>query len=137
MSNCIFCQIVAGDIPAKTLYEDDAAVAFLDAYPLTEGHTLVIPKAHHEHLQDVPEGEAAGWYAAVHRVAAVLQAALDAPALTVGLNNGKLAGQAVPHVHMHLIPRYDHDGGGTLHAVVQQAEQRSVDEVFERLKGAF
>ncbi len=137
MTDCIFCNIVAGDIPAKTLYEDEHALALLDAFPLVEGHTLVIPKSHFQHLQDMPSATAQAWFAAVHRVAGKLQAAMGAEALTVGLHNGQAAGQAVPHVHMHLLPRFKGDGGGTLHDVVRVEDQRPLEAVHAQLQGRF
>lgn len=137
MDDCIFCKILKKQIPAKTLYEDEHALALLDAFPLVEGHTLVIPKTHFEHLQDMPAAAAQAWFATVHRVAGKLQAALEADALTVGLHNGKAAGQAVPHVHMHLLPRFEGDGGGTLHDVIRIERQRPLDVVHAQLKGRF
>jgi len=133
MSACLFCQIVAGTLPAKKLFEDEHTLAFLDAFPLSEGHTLVVPKAHYELLQDMPSQEAQRLFATLHRLLPGLQKDTHAEAMTVGLNNGKVAGQAVPHVHMHLIPRHASDGGGSLHEVVHQADQRPVDEVYETL----
>jgi histidine triad (HIT) family protein len=137
MDDCIFCKIVAGDIPGKILYQDDESIAFLDAFPLVEGHTLVIPKAHHEQLQDLPPASAKSWMLAVQHVAANLQTATNADALTIGLHNGKAAGQVVPHVHMHILPRYENDGGGTLHSVIKVEDQQSIDEVFDKLVIAF
>jgi histidine triad (HIT) family protein len=137
LSECIFCQILSGEIPAHVLYEDESAVALLDAFPMVEGHALVVPRRHHRLLQDMPAEEAAALFRAVHAVAGRLQAALQAPALNVGLNNGAAAGQAVPHVHVHLIPRFEGDGGASLHAIVRRDDQRPVAEVFEQLKGAF
>lgn len=137
MDDCIFCKIIAGEIEANVLYEDDQTMALLDAFPLVEGHTLVIPKAHHEHLQDLPDDVAQSWFQAVYRTVEKLQDAMGAQGMTVGLNNGKVAGQVVPHVHMHLIPRFENDNGGTLHSVVKKDEQRSLDDVYKQLKKAF
>lgn len=137
MGDCIFCKILAGDISAKTLFEDDQNLALLDAFPLTEGHALVIPKTHYERLQDMPSKAAQSLFAVAHHLLPKVQSGMNAQAMTVGLNNGKLAGQVVPHVHLHLIPRYEGDGGGTLHAVVKQENQRPVDQVYEQLKPLF
>jgi len=137
MSDCIFCKIVAGEIPGKILYQDDISMALLDAFPLVEGHTLVIPKAHHELLSDMPGDLAQRWFAAVQQVAQKLQAATGADALTIGLNNGRAAGQVVPHVHMHLLPRFEGDDGGTLHSVIKVKNQIAVDQVYEQLKPKF
>jgi len=135
--DCIFCKIVDKAIPAKVLYEDDHALALLDAFPLVEGHTLVIPKAHYERLEDMPAQAAAAWFVTVQRTHRALQAGMKAEAMTLGLNNGQVAGQVVPHVHMHLLPRFAHDGGGTLHSIVKQAQQRDLEAIFEQLKAAF
>ncbi|WP_229125168.1 HIT family protein [Halapricum desulfuricans] len=117
--DCIFCGIVDGEIPGRTVYEDDAALAFLDANPLTMGHTLVVPKTHYERLEDIPAGEATDFYAALHEVVPAVEDAVDAPAATVAFNNGEAAGQEVPHVHAHVIPRSEGDGAGPIHALFE------------------
>ncbi len=96
MDDCIFCQIVAGDIPSRTVYEDDDVLAFLDANPLAPGHTLVIPKAHHERLNDLPADVGSAVFAAVHELTPAVEDAVDASASTVAFNNGEAAGQEVP-----------------------------------------
>lgn len=115
--DCVFCQIVAGDIPARVVHETDTTLAFLDANPLAPGHTLVVSKDHHERLEDLPEAVAADVFTELHRVTDAAQAAADAPASTVAFNNGAEAGQEVPHVHGHVIPRFADDGGRPIHAV--------------------
>jgi len=115
--DCIFCSIIAGEIPGRIVHETDDAVAFLDANPLARGHTLVIPKTHHERLDDVPPEEATGLYSALHEVVPAVEAAVDAPATTVAFNNGEEAGQEVPHVHAHVVPRFEGDGGGPVHSM--------------------
>jgi len=96
----IFSQIVDGDIPARVVHEDETTFAFLDANPLAPGHTLVIPKADHGRLNDIPVEEAADLYATIHRLIPAVEAAVDADATTVAFNNGEAAGQEVPHVHL-------------------------------------
>ncbi|WP_459193052.1 HIT family protein [Halosimplex sp. J119] len=115
--DCIFCQIVAGEIPSRTVYEDDDVLAFLDANPLAPGHTLVIPKDHHEHVQDVPSDLAGEVFAVMHRLVEPIESAVDADATTVAFNNGEEAGQEVPHAHGHIIPRFEGGGGGPIHAI--------------------
>lgn len=127
--DCIFCSIVAGDIPAHTVYEDDDVVAFLDANPLAPGHTLVIPTAHHETLGDLPEDEAEALFEALHALVPVVEAAVDADATTIGFNNGAAAGQEVPHVHGHVVPRFVGDGGHPIHAVAGDRPDLSDDEL--------
>jgi len=129
MDDCIFCQIVAGDIPGRTVYEDDTVLAFLDANPLSPGHTLVIPKAHHERLNDTPADVAGEVLSTLHELVPAVEAAVDAPASTVAFNNGEAAGQEVPHVHGHIVPRFDDDGGRPIHALVNDRPDLSDDEL--------
>jgi histidine triad (HIT) family protein len=127
--DCIFCQIVAGDIPARVVYEDDDVLAFLDANPLARGHTLVIPKAHHETLGDLPAGDADAVFGALHRLAPAIEETVGADASNVAFNNGEAAGQEVPHVHGHVIPRFEEDGGAPIHAVAGSRPDLSEDEL--------
>ncbi|MCU4718839.1 HIT family protein [Halapricum hydrolyticum] len=127
--DCIFCRIVDGEIPSRTVYEDDAALAFLDANPLTMGHTLVIPKDHYERLEDVPAEQATDLYAALHEVVPAVEDAVGAPATTVAFNNGEAAGQEVPHVHAHVIPRSPDDGATPIHALFESRPDPSDSEL--------
>ncbi|MDG5776110.1 HIT family protein [Haloarculaceae archaeon H-GB2-1] len=127
--DCIFCQIVAGDIPSRTVYEDETVFAFLDVNPLAPGHTLVIPKEHHERLNDTPADVATDVYAALHELVPSVEAAVDAPASTVAFNNGEVAGQEVPHVHGHIVPRFEGDGGGPIHSLFGSQPDLADDEL--------
>ena len=129
MSDCIFCSIVDGEIPSYTVYEDDAVVAFLDANPLARGHTLVIPKEHHERVNDLPTDLATDLFAAVHDLTARIEAAVDAEATTIAVNNGELAGQEVPHVHVHVVPRFEGDGSRPIHALIEERPDVGDDEL--------
>ncbi|XAL99434.1 HIT family protein [Phycisphaeraceae bacterium D3-23] len=102
---CIFCKIVAGDIPCHKLWEDDRALAFLDVGPLSEGHALIIPKQHYETLDQLPAEDAAAIGAALPALARAILEATGSTAYNIIQNNGAPAGQEVPHVHFHLIPR--------------------------------
>jgi histidine triad (HIT) family protein len=134
--DCIFCQIVDGDIPARVVYEDDDVLAFLDANPMAPGHALVVPKAHYETLADLPAGgEADAVFRTLHRLAPAVEAAVDADASTVAFNNGEAAGQEVPHVHGHVIPRFQGDGGGPIHAVAGSRPDLSDDDLDEIATG--
>ncbi|WP_226004768.1 HIT family protein [Natrinema salinisoli] len=125
----IFSQIVEGDIPARIVYEDETTVAFLDANPLAPGHTLVIPKDEYERLNDVPEDVATDLYATIHRMVPAVEEAVDADATTVAFNNGEAAGQEVPHVHCHIVPRFEGDGGGPIHAIAGDRPDLADDEL--------
>ncbi|SFR86731.1 histidine triad (HIT) family protein [Halomicrobium zhouii] len=130
-SDCIFCQIVAGDIPANVVAETDDAIAFLDANPLAPGHTLVIPKEHYHRLNDVPDDVAAEVLGLVHEVVPAVEAAVDAPATTVAFNNGEEAGQEVPHVHGHIVPRSGDDGQRPIHALFEDRPGVGDEEMNE------
>ncbi|TYL39620.1 HIT family protein [Natronococcus pandeyae] len=125
----IFSQIVAGDIPARVVYEDETTYAFLDANPLAPGHTLVIPKDEYERLDDVPDDVATDLYATIHRLVPAVEESVDADATTVAFNNGEAAGQEVPHVHCHIVPRFEGDGGGPIHAVAGDRPDLEDDEL--------
>ena len=127
--DCIFCSIVAGDIPARTVHETDDVLAFLDANPLAPGHTLVIPKAHARHVGDLDDDLASDLFAAVTDLTPRVKEAVDADAANVGINDGEAAGQEVPHVHVHVIPRFEGDGGAPLHAVGGERPDLSDEEL--------
>jgi histidine triad (HIT) family protein len=127
--DCIFCQIVAGDIPGRIVHETETTLAFLDANPLARGHTLVVPKAHHETIGDMDADLAADVFAALHELTPRIEAAVDADGSNVAFNNGSAAGQEVPHVHGHVIPRFEGDGGAPIHAVAGSRPDLSDDEL--------
>lgn len=109
MSSCPFCSIVAAEAPAHRLYEDDRTLAFLDVAPATRGHALVVPKAHHETLTDMPESLAGATYRTAHRVATAVESCMGLDGSNVLQANGEAAGQDVWHAHVHVIPRYEDD----------------------------
>jgi len=127
--DCIFCSIVAGDIPARTVHETDDVMAFLDANPLARGHTLVIPKAHAEHVGDLNDDLASSLFAVVSELTPRIQSTVGADAANVGINDGEAAGQEVPHVHVHIVPRFDGDGGAPIHAVAGERPDLTDDEL--------
>jgi histidine triad (HIT) family protein len=106
---CIFCRIVAGDVPSTRVYEDDAVLAFMDIGPVVKGHTLVIPKAHHDPLTATPDDLLHRLISVVKRVAAAQVEGLGADGINVSQANGETAGQIVPHLHFHVIPRFRND----------------------------
>ncbi|MFB6080953.1 MAG: HIT family protein [Haloferacaceae archaeon] len=127
--NCIFCRIVAGEAPARTVGEAETTLAFLDANPLAPGHTLVVPRDHRERIADMDRDLAADLFGAVYDLVPRIEAAVDADGVTVGVNDGRAAGQEVPHVHAHLVPRFDGDGGGPIHRVAGRRPDLSDDDL--------
>jgi len=109
--------------------ETDHSVAFLDANPLAPGHALVVPKQHYSRLDDIPGDEAANLFGAVHGLTADIEDAVGADAVSIGINDGEAAGQEVPHTHVHLVPRFEGDGGGPFHAINPETEEPSEAEL--------
>lgn len=108
MENCIFCKIIAGDIPSHKIYEDEHVYAFLDINPSTKGHTLVIPKKHCIDIYDMDAETAANTFQAIPKIANVIKAAFNPIGLNI-VNNNQKPHQVVFHYHIHLIPRYEDD----------------------------
>ncbi len=105
---CVFCRIVAGDEPAHIVFSDDVAIAFLDVRPLFVGHTLVLPRDHHETLADLPLELVDPLFRRVRRLSTVMEPHLDAQGSFVAMNNR--VSQSVPHLHVHVVPRTKGDG---------------------------
>ena len=103
---CIFCDILSGKKTGYFIYEDDVHVAFLDRYPIDVGHSLVLPRDHHERITDMSTDEVSQLFAKIPRIATAILKATGADAFSIAQNNGKAAKQIVPHVHVHIIPRY-------------------------------
>jgi histidine triad (HIT) family protein len=125
----VFEKIIAGELPARVVHETETTMAFLDANPLAPGHTLVVSKEPYERLRDAPPEIAADVFAVVRELAPVVEDAVGAAGTTVAVNDGAAAGQEVPHLHVHVVPRSSGDGGGPVHA----AFQGPVDLPEERL----
>lgn len=107
---CLFCRVVSGRLPAHVVLEEERALAFLDTSPAARGHTLVVPRDHAEHLWDAEPASAAAVMATAQRVSVLLRERLRPDGLTVRQNNGEASGQRVPHLHLHLVPRWHGDG---------------------------
>ena len=110
VENCIFCKIAAGEIPSKTIYEDEDFKVILDLGPATKGHALIIPKSHADNLFELPEGIASKVMVLAKKLGTQMKENLKADGLNLLQNNGEAAGQTVMHFHLHLIPRYENDG---------------------------
>lgn len=109
-SDCIFCKMVAGQIPVSRVYEDEVVLAFLDIGPISDGHTLVIPKQHFDKLHECP-AEVLGQVAErLGKIAGAVTVAMESDGYNVLCNNGRAAGQVIDHLHFHVIPRNAGDG---------------------------
>lgn len=107
--DCIFCKIANGDIKSAKLYEDENIISFLDIAPSNKGHALVLPKKHFETLLDLPDEMSRSMISTAKRIAKALSAVTGSEGFNVLVNNKRVAGQVVPHVHMHVIPRFKDD----------------------------
>jgi len=108
--SCIFCDILDGKRDGHILYEDDSHIAFLDKYPIDVGHSLVIPRKHHEKITDMTPQNVGNVFSLVPKIASAILDATGADAFSLGQNNGRAAKQIIPHMHIHIIPRYNHKG---------------------------
>ena len=132
--DCIFCKIINGEIPAKIIAETNKTLALMDAFPLTKGHSLVIPKNHYEKIQDMPAEENAELFETVRKIISKVDKFTNATLMAV--HNGKESGQEIPHVHVHLIPRYSDDSAGAVHSMFKpmpKLSEQEIDEIYQKL----
>ena len=128
--DCIFCKIAKKTIPSKIITETKNSIAFLDTFPLSRGHTLVIPKNHYEKVQDMTDIDSNDLFDVVHKVISKVDKLTGATLLAV--HNGKDSGQEILHVHVHLIPRELSDQAGPVHSMFKDRPKLS-DEELEQL----
>ena len=108
--NCLFCDIVAGKIKAHFVYEDKTHVAIMDKYPIQRGHTLVMPRDHHERITDMNTEDVSSLFSKIPVIAHAILEVTSADGFNIAQNNGKAANQIIPHVHVHIVPRYSATG---------------------------
>ncbi len=133
--NCIFCKIISGEIKSKFLKETVSSVSFLDAFPLTAGHVLVIPKKHHQKIQDMSMEENTDLFSLVREMMSNVDKISGST--LIAIHNGKDAGQEIPHVHVHLVPRSKDDSAGAIHSMFNSTvnvSESEMDELYNKLK---
>ena len=124
---CIFCEILNGSRNAHFVYTDEYHTAFLDRYPIDIGHTLVIPKKHHELITDMESMQVGRLFSIVPKIASAVLKATAADGFSLGQNNGRVANQIIPHVHIHIIPRYSNRGTvWTKRKIIKDSEMSSL-----------
>ncbi len=133
--SCIFCDILDGKRVGHIIYEDESHVAFLDKYPIDVGHSLVIPREHHEKITDMTSENVGKLFALVPKIAKAILDATGADAFSLGQNNGKAAKQIIPHVHIHIIPRYNHKG--TIWTKRQISDDSELSELAKKTRNVF
>ncbi len=129
MADCFFCKVINKEVPLWDIYEDESALVILDIHPKSPGHVMVLPKVHAETILELPDGEIEGVFRAVKKTTELLNKSLAPDGFTIGINHGKVSGQTVGHLHIHVIPRWFNDGGGSVHDVVNNPPKESLDEI--------
>jgi histidine triad (HIT) family protein len=132
MTDCLFCKIVAGEIPSTKIYENDTVLAFLDINPVNIGHTLVIPKSHHTNLYETPDEALAGIMPVVKKVSVAIKETLNADGINIEMNNDPIAGQIIFHSHIHIIPRFEGDGFKHWHGA-RNYHENEMSEVAKKI----
>ncbi|HLD31704.1 MAG TPA: HIT family protein [Patescibacteria group bacterium] len=131
MAECIFCQISSQKVPCYQVAADGQWLAFLDIFPHAVGHTVIIPREHRQTFFDLTLEERASLGEFTRQVMEKLQTVLSPAGYNVGWNQGEVAGQAVPHFHVHVMPRYEGDGGGSLHSIIKNPGVKTVAEIAQ------
>ena len=135
MGNCIFCDMIEGKMPCYMIYHDDDCIVILDKYPIDNGHSLIITKKPYEKLTDMGIDEVAKLFSKIPKIANAIMSATNADAFSIAQNNGKAAKQIVPHVHIHIIPRYN--ATGTLWTKRKILSDIELDDLSQKIKNYF
>lgn len=130
--SCVFCEIIDKATASYIIYEDEEYIAFLDKYPISIGHTLVLPKKHFERVNELSQKEFCELYARVHALNRLITSKLGATASHISVNDGSAANQLIPHVHVHIIPRSENDSAGFTARKFLRAEQ--MEEIRKKLE---
>ncbi|KKS82944.1 MAG: histidine triad (HIT) protein, Hit-like protein involved in cell-cycle regulation [Candidatus Wolfebacteria bacterium GW2011_GWC1_43_10] len=131
--DCLFCQIANRKKSAHVIYEDDAVAAVLDVFPRAVGHTLVLPKKHKETILNFSGEELGRIFDGVRKTTELLKSKLNPEGFTIGINHGKVSGQSIDHLHIHILPRFADDGGGSIHSVVDCPPKESLEEIKNKI----
>lgn len=134
MNDCLFCKIVTGTVPAQKLYEDEKILAFLDIFPVSQGHALIIPKNHAQDLNSGSKDDAVAIMETAYFLAPIIMKALGASGYNLGMNHGVSAGQDIFHTHLHLMPRYD---GEARNFDKTNATPEELKEIGEKIRKEF
>ncbi|MDP1706512.1 MAG: HIT family protein [bacterium] len=133
--DCLFCKIISGDIPSHVVYQDDNSIAVLDIQPRAPGHVMVLPRRHADNILEVPSADLGAIFQGVQNVTTLLKEKLGPDGFTIGINHGRVSGQTVDHLHIHIIPRWFSDKGDSIHSVVNNPPTESLEEIANKLRG--
>ena len=134
IEECVFCQIVEKEIPSQILFENDTNLAFLDIFPVSEGHTIVIPKNHYNNLEDIPVNELAELFKIVKELSVLIHKKLKFEGYNILQNNFRAAGQVINHFHVHIIPRSKEDGKFQLLIPRVQSKEEELKQILKIIK---
>jgi histidine triad (HIT) family protein len=134
MENCLFCKLVKKEIPSLVVYEDDDTISFMELTPSAPGHVMVILKKHGNNILEYSQDELGKLMKSVQTVTQKIEKALKTDSITIGINHKER--QGVPHLHVHLIPRWENDKGGVIQSVVKNKPKESREIIAEKLKKA-
>ena len=135
MDDCIICKIIKKEIPSYKIFEDEDTIVFLDIYPSAPGHTMVSLKKHGLTILDYSQDELGKLWATVQKADKALIKSFNTKLITIGVNQFEEGG--VPHLHVHLIPRWKGDGGGIIQTVVKNPQKESLEKIKEKISSAF
>ena len=135
MTECIFCDVIDGKLPSYMIYDDDDCLAILDKYPIDNGHSLIITRQHYEKITDMSIDDVSKLFSKVPKIINAIIKATGADAFSIAQNNGKSAKQIIPHVHIHLIPRYN--ATGTLWTKRKIMSEDELKQLAEKIKNCF
>lgn len=133
MTDCLFCKIIAANITAAKIYEDEHFLSFLDINPVNPGHALLMPKGHYENLYDIPDNILSEAGPILKKLAVAIKSAVSADGINIGMNNDIAAGQEIFHAHFHIIPRFSDDGYEMWHGK-PYAEESIKNQIAEKIK---
>ena len=132
--DCIFCKIVKKEIPSKIVFENKNNLAFLDIFPINDGHTIIIPKNHYQNIEDLPENELVDLFKLVKSLAVLIHKKLKIDGYNILQNNFEAAGQVIQHFHVHIIPRNNTDEKFKLKIPRNQASEEDLNKMLNLLK---
>jgi histidine triad (HIT) family protein len=134
MENCLFCKLVNKEIPSLIVYEDNDTISFMELTPSAPGHVMVILKKHGNNILEYSHDELGKLMLGVQNVTKKIEKALESDSITIGINHKER--QGVPHLHVHLIPRWENDKGGVIQSVVKNKPKESREAIAEKLREA-
>jgi len=134
MKDCLFCKLVNKEIPSLVVYEDDETISFMELTPSAPGHVMVILKKHGNNILEYSQEELGKFMSSIQKVTKKIEKALESDSITIGINHKENRG--VPHLHVHLIPRWENDKGGVIQSVVKNTPTESREVIAEKIQKA-